>query len=130
MDCIRTIESSATGDELDDWLFGHKTAGLYFGRRPRQSDVGDLMFISFHGRIIAVGTIAKMDDEPDADNLYWITLRFVRRLTEKNLDYVGYASIKYVDRLPNQFGGMYAKLAKRLSRIAKDYRSTSKARSL
>ncbi|MDQ6942329.1 MAG: hypothetical protein M3169_07400 [Candidatus Eremiobacteraeota bacterium] len=123
MDCIRTIEGSATEEELDDWLFGHRTARLYFGGRPRHARVGDLMFIAFHGRMVAVGTVANMDDEPREDGFYWITLRAVRAIPGDNPAYRGYASIKYVDRLAAQFGGRYAKLAKRLVRIAQDYRS-------
>jgi hypothetical protein len=128
MDLIRTIETSATIAELNDWLFGRKSARLYFSARPRQADVGDLMFIAFHGRIIAVGAIIEMDDEPDADDLYWITLQSVRRMADADLEYRGYASIKYVDRLAKQFDGRYAKLAKRLSRIATEYRSKLPAR--
>ena len=123
MDFIRTIEASATQDELDGWLFGSTRAKIYFDRLPQQTEVGDLVFFSYHGHIIAVSTLDNIQAKPEKGRL-WLWLRDIKSLQHlAGLKFRAYASIRYVPRLATQYAGRYRTLAAKLAKIGAEYRA-------
>lgn len=121
MDCIRTIQAEEDPAHVAHY-HGGKTCGFYFSRLPRYAEVGDLMFTGHRGHIRYVGTIIDIDPSPDRDGYCWITLGGIRKLKNwRDLEYKGYASIRYLDRLAKQYGGAYRPLVRALRAEAADY---------
>lgn len=120
MDFIRTIEASKLEEEFDDDMYSD-TCSWYFKNRPHDVNPGDLMFFAFHGRVRAVGRVTQIDHQRRADGYFWIKTRGHEYFT-CDLPWRGYTGVKYLQGLAGQFGGKYAELAKRLQRIAKQYR--------
>jgi hypothetical protein len=122
MDCIRTIQAEEDPANVADY-HGGETCGFYFSRLPRYAEIGDLMFTAYRGHVRYVGKIIDIDPRPDREGYSWITLGAIRKLKNwRHLEYKGYASIRYLDRLAKQYKAAYRPLAHALDSAAKDYR--------
>jgi hypothetical protein len=122
MDCIRTIQAEEGPANVAHY-HGFKTCGFYFSRLPRFVELGNLMFTAHRGHIRYVGMIIEIDPRPDRDGYFWITLGGIRKLKKwRDLEYTGYTSIRYLDRLGKQYNGVYRPLVRAPLAEAENYR--------
>ena len=122
-DAIRTIQKDTS---MAHWAitFGlhRERAGWRFSYEPQGIEVGELLFFAVHGRVQAVGTYqgAKWSERRQ---MYVVTTTDNLPIDDYTLEFKGYAQLRYLDELPDQYEGRYSELVKKLRKIAKRYRA-------
>jgi hypothetical protein len=82
------------------------------------------MFFSLHGLIQAVGTYERTSSRPNKAGFYIVTTSNNIPLANRSLEYKGFAGIRYLHRLPKQYGGRYAALVLILLKYVIEYQQS------
>lgn len=104
---------------------GAETQTWIFSGQPSRLEAGSVLFFALHGLIQGVGLCASISEKKNSRGYYIVTTERNQPLIDFDLEFRGYAQLRYLDELAKQYDGRYAALVKRLSKYAKEFRSGS-----
>lgn len=121
VDAIRTIEEHTTAGEWALYMNGECT--WRFSGRPSRLTKGSLIFFCIHGLIQGVGEYVATSAQKNRNGFYVVTTKNNMPLVDMSLKFRGYAQLRYLDTLPEQYDGAYDRLTRKLKKYASEYRS-------
>lgn len=122
VDVIRSIERHTTAAEWAVYMSAEKQTWIFSGQ-PSRLKPCSVMFFALHGLIQGVGRCVSITDKKNRNGYYLVTTDRNQPLIDFDLEFRGYAQLRYLDELVDQYDGKYFGLVKRLTKYAQQFRN-------